>query len=93
MPFYTGKSADGSDMKEFEGMFVNPDNDQEWSNTPYHSQQKQINVKNEVLDYMNGRFTLNDVRGQIINKKCLLSTRCRDYVMSHYDKEGNFIFY
>ena len=32
--FY-GKSADGSDVKEFEGLFINPNNPNEWSNTPY----------------------------------------------------------
>jgi len=92
MLFYTGKSEDGSDMKEFEGMYVNPNNNEEWSNTPYPTQQIHLNVNNEVLDYMNGKFTLNDVRDQILNKNCPLSVRCRDYVMSHYDEEGNFLF-
>lgn len=34
MPLYFGKSKDGSDMQEFEGMYVHP-NGEEWSNTKY----------------------------------------------------------
>ena len=32
--FY-GRTEDGSDMKEFEGVYVNPKNPNEWSNKPY----------------------------------------------------------
>jgi len=35
MTFYTGSTPDGSDMKEFKGMYVNPYNDNEWSSEPY----------------------------------------------------------
>ena len=38
MPFYTGSSPDGSDMKEVEGAYVNPDNPNEWSAKPYPKQ-------------------------------------------------------
>jgi hypothetical protein len=34
MPFYIGKSADGSDAKELKGMYRSPD-DKEWSSKPY----------------------------------------------------------
>lgn len=91
MPFYTGRSADGSDMQEVEGFYMNPDNKNEWSSAPYPKQQKIINTKNEVLNYMNGRYTLNDVYEQIKNKKCTLSRRLRQYVLSHYDENGVFI--
>ncbi len=40
MPFYTGSSADGSDMREVRGMYVNPKNQEEWSNMPYDREQK-----------------------------------------------------
>lgn len=33
--FY-GKSEDGSDAKEFEGVYINPNNPNEWSNLPYN---------------------------------------------------------
>ena len=91
MPIYTGSTADGSDMKEAEGMFINPDNDDEWSSRPYPSQQKIISIKEELLDYQNGRYTLDDVYKQIQNKTCKLSKRLREYVLSHYDENGNFI--
>lgn len=91
MPLYTGKSADGSDMTEFEGLYINPNNENEWSNTPYPSQLPDIRTKNEVLDYMNTRYTLDDVYLQIQNKNCLLNKRCRNFVLSHYDENGNFI--
>ena len=40
---------------------------------------------------MNGRYTLDDVYKQIQNKTCPLSRSVREYVLSHYDAEGNFI--
>lgn len=92
MPFYTGSSPDGSDMKEIDGIaYVNPHNPDEWSTKPYPGQQSIINLKNAVLDYMDGRYTLNDVYEQIKNKQCPLSRRERDFVLAHYDKDGNFI--
>ena len=35
--FY-GSSPDGSDAKEFEGVYINPNNPNEWSNNPYTEQ-------------------------------------------------------
>lgn len=91
MPIYSGKTADGSDMEEIEGMYINPDNPDEWSSVPYPSQAKQIRIKNEVLEYMNGRYTLDDVYKQIKEKTSGLSARCKKFVLSHYDENGNFI--
>lgn len=88
MPIYYGKSADGSDMKEFEGLYVNPNNPSEWSNKRYHD--KILNSKERVIKYMNGRLCLKDVYNQIINKVCLLSKRDRDFVLSHYNERGEF---
>ena len=90
MPIYRGKSADGSDMEEVEGVYVNPDNNNEWSSKPYPSQQKLINIQKEYSDYVNGRFTLNDVYKQIQAKKCPLPVRVREYVLSHYNDKGEF---
>ena len=86
MPIYRGRSADGSDMEEVEGvLYVNR------SSKPYPEQQRFINMKKIVFDYMNGRYTLDDVYKQIQNKTCPLSRSVREYVLSHYDAEGNFI--
>jgi hypothetical protein len=85
MPIYTGTTADGSDMKLAEGVYVNPDNENEWSSEMYPSQKKEANQKERVMDYMNGVYCLNDVRDQILRKECSLSRSDRDYVMAHYD--------
>lgn len=86
MPIYRGRSADGSDMEEVEGvLYVNR------SSKPYPEQQRFFNMKNILLNYMNGRYTLDDVYKQIKNKTCPLSRSVREYVLSHYDAEGNFI--
>ena len=90
MTFYTGKSADGSDMKEFNGVYVNPDNNDEWSSTPYPGQQKIENLYSDLMQYANGRFTLNDIYEQIQNGTCTLSKSRRDYVLSYYDENGKF---
>lgn len=93
MPFYTGKSADGSDAVEVKGagVYANPDNPNEWSSTMYPSQRKQAAKYDALMNYMSGKYTLNDVYQQIQAKTCPLSKNLRDYVLSHYDINGNFI--
>ena len=91
---YTGKGVpgeEGFEMKEIEGVYMNPDNNNEWSSEPYSKQQKVINTRDEVLHYMNGRYTLNDVYKQIQDKTCGLSFRLRQYVLSHYNDKGIFL--
>lgn len=96
MPIYTGKTADGSDMHNALGLFINPENEDEWSNIPYNKEQRQI-VKNhrtyvEVVEYMSKKLcSLDDCYNQIKNKTFGLSARCKRFVLSHYDEEGNFI--
>lgn len=90
MAFYTGCSPDGSDMIEVHGAYINPDNPNEWSSKPYPKQMKWINIKNEIMNYMDGKYSLDDVYHQILSKKCPLSKRLRDYVLSHYGENGEF---
>jgi hypothetical protein len=91
MPIYTGRSADGSDMEEWKGIaYVNPENEDEWS-TQIYPRTKQHRIYDELMDYMSGKYTLNDVYKQIQNKTCPLPTRLRNYVLSHYDENGKFI--
>jgi hypothetical protein len=90
MPFYTGKTKDGSDMQEVHGAYINPDNPNEWSSNPYPAQQRFMNMYEELSNYMNGRFSLRDVYNQIRLKECPLSKRCRDYVLSYFDEDGEF---
>lgn len=94
MPFYTGKGSPGSDdfeMEEFEGVYINPDNEDEFSSEPYPSQVKAMRDKKELLEYMGDKYSLDDVYSQIQNKECELPVRLRKYVISHYDDKGNFI--
>lgn len=48
-------------------------------------------IQNELYTYMDARFTLRDVYSQIQAKTCPLSKGVREYVLSHFDKDGNFI--
>lgn len=83
MPFYSGRTADGSDAKEVHGAFINPENENQWASTPYKKQRQYM----EVMKYMS---SFDDVRKQILNKKCPLSVSLRKYVLSLYDEKGNF---
>ncbi len=92
MPFYTGRTSDGSDMVQASAFaYVNPDNKEEWSNEPYPSQKKANRNYDALFDYMAGKYSLNDVYLQIKAKTCPLSANLRQYVLSHYDSDSNFI--
>jgi len=75
---FTGKSADGSDMYPAKGMYVNPDNDNEWSNKPYTKEDK---MWEELYPYLAKNLrSLKDEYELINQKKSPLSKRLRDYV-------------
>lgn len=88
---YTGKSEDGSDAQPVEGVYVNPKNPNEWSSEPWPEQMRMLRLKEAFMEYASGRYSLDDVYHQIQEKTCPLPKRVRDYVLSHYDEEGNFI--
>lgn len=91
MPFYSGKSKDGSDMKEVHGGYINPNNPNEWSSKPYPGiQVRTLSIISDIENYMNGRFSLRDVYNQILENKCPLSKSRRDYVLNHFDENGKF---
>jgi hypothetical protein len=90
-----GKSADGSDAHIPLGVFINPNNPNEWSSKPYNKEQRQC-VKDhrtylELMDYMNGKYSLQDCYSQIKKGTFPLVNRVKKYVLSYYDSEGNFI--
>lgn len=100
MPFFTGSSSDGSDARRVWGVFVNPNNDNEWSTEPYNEEQKafvrednrQYRLKMSVVNYMKeNKLSLDDLRDLVVSKKSNLSKIQRDYVLAHYDSDGNFI--
>ncbi len=75
---FTGKSADGSDMYPANGVYVNPDNDNEWSNKPYTKEDK---MWEELYPHLAKNLrSLKDEYELINQKKSPLSRRLRDYV-------------
>jgi hypothetical protein len=87
MPFYTGSTADGSDAHEVQGMYINPNNHDEWSNVPYENS-KDNRIWNRIREYMSGKYCLNDVYLQIKNKTCPLSYIERKFVLTQYNQNN-----
>ena len=59
MPIYTGYSADGSDMQEFQGMYVSSCGNF-WSSTPFTKQEEKSMrkdaYKKRIRNLMNSQF-------------------------------------
>ena len=75
---FTGKSADGSDMYPVKGVYVNPDNDNEWSSTPYTKEDKMWEELYPIL--AKNLRSLKDEYELVNNKQSTLSRRLREYV-------------
>ena len=88
MPFYTGKSADGSDIREVQGMYVSPDG-KEWGSKPYTEEQRAderyYKTREEVYDHINAKRTLREEYHLILAKQSKLCRRCRDWVVKCFD--------
>ena len=87
---FTGKSADGSDAQVAEGVYLNPNNQEEWSNTPYPPSKGQ-KMAWDIYDHItaNNR-TLKEEYDLIQQKKSKLSKRLRDFVVlliENYEEE------
>lgn len=86
---FTGKTADGSDTI-IDGVYVNPNNPEEWSNTPYPPSKGQ-KMAWEIYDHIaaNNR-SLKDEYDLIQQKKSTLSRRLRDFavvLIENYEEE------
>lgn len=82
MAFYTGSSADGRDMRPAEGMYVNPNNDNEWSSEPYPGEQKEFSKRyRKLVNHINGKRSIADEYVLITAKKSTLSKDMRDFVI------------
>lgn len=90
--FYTGKSADGSDMIEVPGVFESPDG-KTWSNKPFTLEQinqdriirKTHRVHWEVFDHIaNNHRTLREEYHLILKKKSKLSRSQREYILNQF---------
>ena len=58
---------------------------------PYSNKKTGKSKHEQIMDYCNGRYSIRDVYNQIIDKKCSLPRSLRDYVLSFFDENGNFI--
>ena len=84
MPFYYGSSADGSDMKEFRGMYTNPANEEEWSSKPFTKEQR---LEDDIYDYCAANLrSYRDEYHLILMKKSKLSSAHRAYLVEIVEK-------
>ena len=81
---FTGKSADGSDAKEAEGMYVHPDGEQ-WSNQPWIIT-KEDKMYWEIRDHIDGKRSLQDEYDLVKAKKSTLSRALRDFLVKFMDE-------
>jgi hypothetical protein len=82
--FFTGKSADGSDLRPAHGMFINPNNPNEFSNMPYDKEQKQnlndFNMFYDIRDKISGTYL--EEAEKIKNKTSKLTRSEREFVLN-----------
>jgi hypothetical protein len=78
MPFYTGKTKDGSDMKEVQGMHIS-ENGREWSNQPYPITRE----LNRHLKFVN--LTLKEAHQAILDNNSKASKRVQKYLIANYE--------
>ena len=90
---FSGKSADGSDAREFHGMFINPENDNEWSSEPYTLEQKRGYTRHErfwdIMNSYGNSKSIEEIYNEIQNKKSDLSRKNRDFIVKAY-KDGRY---
>lgn len=94
MPFYTGSTADGSDMRPVQGMYISPDG-KEWSNMPYTAEQHEDNreyrrqerIWNEIIEHINMKRTLREEYTLIIEGKSSMSARCRKFLREWFEND------
>lgn len=85
----SGKSADGSDAREFHGMFINPENEDEWSSEPYTLEQKRGYDDHErfwdIMNFYGNSKSIEEIYNEIKIKKSILSRRNRDFIVEAYE--------
>ena len=81
---FTGKSEDGSDMREVEGVYVHPDGKQ-WSSEPWIIT-KEDKMYWEIRDHIDGKRSLQDEYDLVKTKKSTLSRALRDFLVKFMDE-------
>ncbi len=100
MPFYTGKTADGSDMTEVQGIAYMHPNEKEWSSTPYpksvyrkHNDTEEKRTEREsrlywaIYDHITGKRTFRDEYVLVLEKKSTLSKAQREYLINMFENK------
>lgn len=77
MAFYVGKTKDGFDMKEVQGMYISEDGNK-WSNTPYPIHRELY----RHLKYVNLSF--KEAHEVILNGVSKASKRVQKYILANY---------
>jgi len=78
MAFYTGKSKDGSDMREVRGMYISQ-NGSQWSSEPYP-----INNTLDLHLHQNN-LSLKQEYQLILSKTSKASAAIRKYILDNYN--------
>ena len=86
MPIYTGKSADGSDIQEVQGMYLHPDGT--FSNIS-PDRVKEERLWNAIYDHISGKRTLREEYNLIKEKKSTLPAAHRAYVVKLIEETKN----
>jgi hypothetical protein len=76
--FLTGKSKDGSDAREVQGMYIS-ESGNEWSNMPYPIHRE----LNRHLRYVN--LSLKEAHQAILNGNSKASKRVQKYLLANYE--------
>ena len=76
--FYTGRTKDGSDMREVQGMYIS-ENGNEWSNMPYPIHRE----LSRHLKYAN--LTLKEAHEAILTGTSKASKRVQKYILANYN--------
>lgn len=77
MPFYTGTTRDGSDMRKVQGMHIS-ENGKEWSNMPYPIT-RELNRHLRFVD-----LTLKEAHQAIVDGNSRASKRVQKYLLANY---------
>jgi len=85
--FITGTTSDGSDARPVYGMFINPENDNEWSNMPFTNEQKidekRFNKYWDIMNFHKNELEFEEISELIKQKKSKLCRKDRDFVLTY----------
>jgi hypothetical protein len=92
MSFYTGRTVDGSDMMEAQGMYIS-DCGTYWSNQPITDEQKKDakeyeyhqRMHNNIHNHLNGCRSFKKEYNLIKKKQSTLPKSLRDYLIKWFE--------